>query len=229
MRVFISYRRSDSKDVAARIADNLAMTPEIDHVFLDVDSIAHGENFPDRLNSEIARADIVLAVIGPRWRGAIAANDKPRIFSDEDFVRREIEMALGKGKRVIPCLVDNAEMPSAETLPASIHQLVERNAITLRHTSFRVDLEILEDSILNRKRELRRSPRRVAMGAVWRFLAGFAVATLIAIAIAWTGVRTMQMPLETILGGRVMLALFLLILFAVCQYRTFVHLRRYLS
>ncbi len=228
MRVFVSYRRSDSKDIAARIADNLAMEPQIDDIFLDVDSIAHGEVFPDRLNSEIARADVILAVIGPRWQGAIADNDQPRIFSEKDFVRREIETALQSNKRVIPCLVDDAVMPGADDLPPSIAALAERNAITLRHTSFRVDLDILSDSILKRERVSRRSRGRVAMGAAWRFASGIALAALVAIAIAWTGVRTLQMPLETILGGRIMLSIFLLVLFVAFQFATYRFVRRFI-
>ena len=226
MRIFISYRRSDSKDIAARIADNLALDPGIDHVFLDVESIAHGEHFPDRLNTEILAADVILAIIGPRWQGAMAENDQPRIFSESDFVRGEIETALGARKRVIPCLVDDAEMPCADDVPGSIATLLERNAIALRHTSFRVDLEILTDSILGRERTRRQSPKQVAIGVAWRFAAGFLAAATVAILVAWTGVQTMQMPLETILGGRIILVIFLLLLFTVFQFATFRFLRR---
>lgn len=228
MRVFISYRRSDSKDIAARIADNLALDPDIDHVFLDVDSIAHGEDFPERLDAEIAAADVVLAVIGPGWQGADSGQGMARLHSAEDFVRREIEAALGGGKRLIPCLVDGAAMPGASDLPASLNGLTAKNAIEVRHTSFRVDLDYLADSIMQRERLRRQSPARIAIGAGWRFVGGFVLAALIAILIAWTGVQTMQMPLETILGGRIVLVIVLLAIFAACQWGTWRFLRRFI-
>ena len=226
MRVFISYRRSDSKDIAARIADNLAQMPEIDHVFFDVDGIAHGENFPDKLESEIARADVVLAVVGPGWMGV--EGGASRIFEEGDFVRREIAGALENGKRVIPCLVDGAEMPAAFDLPGSIAAITAKNAIEIRHTSFRIDLDHLADSITGKQRSRRNSPARIAMGAGWRFASGLVLAALLAIAIAWTGVQLMQMPLETILGGRIVLVIFLIVLFAAFQWNTLRFVRRFI-
>jgi hypothetical protein len=227
MRIFISYRRSDSKDIAARIADNLSQEPGIDHVFLDVDAIAHGENFPKRLDTEIARADVVLAIIGPGWQGSAGQDGQTRIQSDADFVRREIARALGLGKRVIPCLVDGASVPDPASLPDDIRTLAETNALELRHTTFRTDLDILVDSILLRQRRRRLSPLGIAMGTAWRFAAGFVAATGLSIMIASMGVATLKMPLETILGGRVQLALFLLLLLTVFQYWTFRFLRRH--
>ncbi len=225
-RVFISYRRSDSKDVAARIADNLSLVAEIDHVFLDVDAIAHGENFPDRLETEIKAADVVLAIIGQGWKGAINEEGRARIFLEDDFVRKEIESALRANKRLIPCLVDDALMPGAQELPTSIEELAARNAISLRHTSFHIDIEILTDSILQRQRMRRSSPLKTLSGAAFWCGGGILLAALVAIVIAWTGVQVLQMPLETILGGRTMLVVFLIVLFAGFQYGTVRFLRR---
>ncbi|MFU7527990.1 toll/interleukin-1 receptor domain-containing protein [Qipengyuania sp. ASV99] len=227
MRVFISYRRSDSKDVAARIADNLASVREIDSVFLDVDSIAHGENFPQRLDTEITRADVFIAVIGPGWLGAVGENGQRRIWSDGDFVRREISRALAADKRIIPCLVDDAQMPGPQDIPDDIAALAEKNACAVRHTTFRSDFEILCEAVLKRRRSANQTPLATALGAAWRAGAGLALAAIVAIAIASFGMSSRGVPLETMLGGRVQLALFLLLLVGIFQISTYRYLRRY--
>ncbi len=217
MRVFISYRRSDSKDIAARIADNLRSVREIDEVFLDVESIAHGEHFPARLDAEINAADVVLCIIGKKWSGAKLDDGRRRIESEDDFVRREVASALEADKRIIPVLVDEAAMPSAGDIPASIGDLLNRNAISVRHTAFRIDFEILVEAVLGRKRGAELSGKAIALGALWRSACGLVLGIVAAILIASLGMASMAMPLETILGGRAQLAVLLFVIFAISQ------------
>jgi hypothetical protein len=42
MKVFVSYRRSDTQDLAGRLVDRLRAVPEISFVFFDVQTIAAG-------------------------------------------------------------------------------------------------------------------------------------------------------------------------------------------
>lgn len=227
MRVFVSYRRSDSKDFAARLADRLAGLMEVRNVFFDVESIAFGEHFPQRLEKEIDASDVVVAVIGPAWRGPEGGED--RIAADGDFVRAEIARALEKGKRVIPVLVDDAPMPTASDLPADIAILAERNALAFRHTSFRQDFDMLAEAMLGKKPARKASGMRLAIGAGWRAALGFYLFAMLALAIAVIGVVNFGMPLETILGGRVQLVIFLLLLLALFQYWTIRYLQRNLE
>ncbi len=227
MRVFVSYRRSDSKDFAARLADRLGSLLEVKSVFFDVESIAFGEHFPHRLEQEIDRSDVVVAVIGPAWRGPEGGEN--RIAADGDFVRAEIARALQKGKRVIPVLVDDAPMPTASDLPADIADLAERNALSFRHTSFRQDFDMLAEAMLGRKPARKAAGMRLALGASWRAALGLYLFTMLALAVAVMGVINFDMPLETILGGRIQLVIFLLLLFAAFQYWTFRYLRRNLD
>ena len=57
----------------------------------------------------------------------------------DDIVRLEIEAALARGVRVIPILVEGAAMPGREDLPESLAGLARRNALLIRHESFRSD------------------------------------------------------------------------------------------
>lgn len=226
MRVFVSYRRSDSKDVSARIADNLRDVREVSSVFLDVESIAHGEHFPARLQSEIEQADVVLCIIGPQWRGQLLDDGTHRIASDSDFVRSEVASALAADKRIIPVLVDDAAIPSADDLPEDIAELASHNAISMRHTHFKVDFEILAEAILGKSRAKGLAPLVLAIGGGWRFFAGLLLAAIISIAIASLGVSQYGVPLETILGGRAQLAALLLVIAAACQFWTWRFLKR---
>lgn len=130
MRLFISYRRSDSQDVTGRLYDSLARRYPGD-VFKDTSGIPIGADFRVEVSTAIERADIVLVVIGPGWLSA-AGPDGRRLYDPDDPVRVEVEAALARGKRVVPVLVSNAQAPPPDLLPESIVQLAYLNAIPVR-------------------------------------------------------------------------------------------------
>lgn len=141
--VFISYRRDDTQDVAARLADRLRIALGRDNVFLDVEGLAPGDRFPERLRDALRRSDQVLILIGDAWVGPSPHGGPARIDSESDFVRMEAREALSSGNKVIPVLVNGAAPPPAETLPEDIRDLTALNALFLRHESFSQDYEIL--------------------------------------------------------------------------------------
>lgn len=131
-RVFISYRRSDSADIAGRIYDRLIGKFGKDPVFKDVDSIPLGLDFKEYLDKKVGECDVMLAVIGDRWLDASNSTGKKRLEDPADFVRIEIESALERGIPVIPLLVRGAEMPSEGALPSNLRKLIYRNGIPIR-------------------------------------------------------------------------------------------------
>jgi hypothetical protein len=62
-RIFISYRRSDTPDAVQYLYDRLTRYFGENNVFLDVDLIA-GESFERIIDREIAKADVMLVLIG---------------------------------------------------------------------------------------------------------------------------------------------------------------------
>ncbi|HUD86670.1 MAG TPA: TIR domain-containing protein, partial [Xanthobacteraceae bacterium] len=66
-KVFISYRRDDSAGHAGRVHDRLEYEFGRDLLFMDVDSVPLGINFIRVLRDEVAKCDVLLAVIGPNW------------------------------------------------------------------------------------------------------------------------------------------------------------------
>ena len=61
---FLSYRLEDSGGYAGRIQDQLAQALGSDVLFMDVDAIPLGANFVRVLHDEIAKCEVLLAVLG---------------------------------------------------------------------------------------------------------------------------------------------------------------------
>jgi len=129
--IFLSYRRSDSQDVAGRIHDRLIQHFGSAHVFKDVDSIPLGVDFRRYVGDQIGRCDVLLAVIGPDWLAACDEHGR-RLEDPRDLVRVEIASALKRDIPVVPVLVGGATMPSEQALPEELRDLSFRNGIPVR-------------------------------------------------------------------------------------------------
>lgn len=68
--IFISYRRDDTALVARTLGETLRYRLGADKVCLDEDSIYDGEIWPNRLETAISRAKVVLVLIGHNWLAA---------------------------------------------------------------------------------------------------------------------------------------------------------------
>lgn len=137
-RIFISYRREDSDIWVARIADALHAAFDRDRVFLDLASIAPGADFVEALNTALADAAATLVVIGPSWLNITDKAGRRRLDQPGDFVRMEVVESLRRSNvRVIPILVNGAQMPAEEELPEPMRPLTRRQALelTVRHWS----------------------------------------------------------------------------------------------
>lgn len=130
-KIFISYRRQDTKAIAGRIFDRLEAKFGRDAVFMDIDSIPPGVDFHDWLTDQVAEAAMVLALIGPGWADARDEAGNRRLDSPNDFVRIELEAALARKIPLVPLLIDGAPFPPGEQLPESLRPLTRRNAAVL--------------------------------------------------------------------------------------------------
>ena len=131
--IFISYRRSDSADIAGRIDDRLTGRFGRNLIFKDVDSIPLGLDFKEYLDEKVSECSVFLAIIGDRWLEAGDETGVRRLNDPADFVRIEIESALKRGIPVIPLLVRGAQMPMEGQLPDGLKKLAYRNGIPIRH------------------------------------------------------------------------------------------------
>ena len=137
--IFVSYRRQGTSHIAGRLSDRLANRFGEDQVFIDVDTIEPGVDFAEEINRAVATCKVLLAVIGPNWLTATDEQGRRRLDDPDDIVRLEIEAALARDVLVIPILTEGAVMPGREDLPESLAGLARRNALVIRHESFRSD------------------------------------------------------------------------------------------
>lgn len=145
--IFLSYRRADEKGTTGRMFDHLAQAFGRDAIFYDVEKIPHGVDFRQFIDRTIRDCKVVLVVIGPQWLTLADAKGR-RLDQWDDPVRIEVETALRWRKRVIPVLIDEAQMPAAAYLPATIQQLAPQNAAPLHNNQyFDQDINALLDDI----------------------------------------------------------------------------------
>lgn len=142
MKVFISYRRSDSADATARIDDHLEMYLGKGVVFRDIDQMKGGDDFPVRLEREIAGCEIGIVVIGSTWE-TCQLNGAVRLFDAVDPVRLEVLKLLEHGKPIIPVLLDRTHMPGAADLPPEFAKLTIVHAVHLS-MAYGFDVSLLE-------------------------------------------------------------------------------------
>jgi hypothetical protein len=115
--VFISYRRSDTTaGYASWIYERLEAAFGAGHVFMDVDSLPLGIDFVEHLERALSTTDVALVLIGPGWLEAADETGARRLDDPDDFVRIEVAAALRASLRVIPVLVDGAQMPKSRPL-----------------------------------------------------------------------------------------------------------------
>lgn len=132
---------------AGRLADHLQRRFGRDQVFLDIDTIDPGTDFVQVLHASLQETAAVLVVIGPRWTTVRDGAGTRRLDNEKDFVRLEVEAALGRKIPVVPVLVQGAAMPRAEELPAALASLATRQAAVLDHAEFHDDAERLCDRL----------------------------------------------------------------------------------
>ena len=142
--VFISYRRDDSLDVTGRLYDALCRRYGKHRVFKDVDSIPPAADFRQVLQDAIARAKVMVVVIGDQWADVENPDGARRLEEPDDFVRLEIEAALAAGIPILPVTLGNTSLPDADELPESLRELVSKQAARVRpDPDFRRDMDIL--------------------------------------------------------------------------------------
>jgi len=142
-RIFVNYRRDDSAGFAGRLADSLGAWFGPERVFRDVSGIEYGENFETAIDSQLDESGAVVVVIGERWTTAANADGRRRLDDPNDYVSREIAVALRNGVAVVPVLIGGATMPRPEDLPEALKDLALRNALTVSDERWSFDVERL--------------------------------------------------------------------------------------
>jgi TIR domain len=167
--IFICYRREETAAQAGRLYDRLSARFGKYRVFMDVDSIAFGVDFTEKVIEVLSGCDVFFALIGRNWSAITDSKGTRRVDNPDDWVRVEIETALERDIRVVPILVDGAELPQADDLPPSLRPLTPLQARELRHSSFQSDVTRLiaeVDAVIKRRQPSRLTATRIHAPAV---------------------------------------------------------------
>lgn len=174
-KIFVNYRRGDTRDMAARIRDRLAQIFGDTNVFMDVDHLVAGQRFDKQLEKALGETDVFLAMIGPRWLELLA--DRQR-SGEHDYAREEIAGALRRGVGVIPVLVEATPLPRATELPEDIRDLVLHQKHVVTYERFGRDVEDLAGAIRLARKVVRGAAGRRGLVARWIVAAAVAVMVL---------------------------------------------------
>lgn len=133
-------------------------------IFLDAETITSGDQFENKIITALEQTAIFLAIIGPNWLKA--QNEKTyrrRLDEENDFVRREIEIALRNKAEIeiIPVCVEGAELPESDALPESIRSLLDHQAFSVSRDKQTRDFT----SLVNHVKELIESRIHKAPGS----------------------------------------------------------------
>ena len=146
-KIFINYRRGDDLHAAGRLYDRIEQVFQEDALFMDVDNMPAGADFETILDKKVSECDVLLAVIGKNWLEMKDAEGMRRLDKPNDYVRIEIASALRLGKRIIPVLVNGADMPAPEVLPELLKPLSRRHAVRLTNERFKADAQGLVNGL----------------------------------------------------------------------------------
>jgi hypothetical protein len=145
-KIFINYRRDDSRADAGRLYDRLhARYPA--RIFRDVGSLEPGIEWREAIEKVLSDSDACIVVIGKNWLTMTDASGRRRLDDPRDVVRLELQKALSSGMRVFPLLVGGARMPAEEDLPPDLQSLARRNALEVSEQDWNEDFDKLVAAI----------------------------------------------------------------------------------
>jgi formylglycine-generating enzyme required for sulfatase activity len=145
--IFVSYRRQAALVHARAVFERLSREFGPDQVFIDLEGIDVGVDFVELIEQQLRGCRVLLALIDPEWATAADSKGRRRLELPNDYVRIEVATALRRRIRVVPILIDGAEMPEEEALPDDLKGLARRNALELDFKRFDAEVRRLVAAI----------------------------------------------------------------------------------
>jgi formylglycine-generating enzyme required for sulfatase activity len=178
-KIFVSYRRDDDPNGAARVRDSLAARFGKTNIFMDVDNLLAGLRFDEELVKALAACDVFLAIIGTRWLDLLKAK---AASGERDYVCEEISEALSRKIAVIPVRVGRdgqlAPLPRTDDLPPAIRDLVHYQKHDVTHEHFGRDSSALAEAIVAVRRHLRPTGANAVQHVPWHWISRTAISLL---------------------------------------------------
>ncbi len=143
--IFLSYRNEHSGYMgAARIAAELEAIFGKGTVFYAPATLAPGVTWEQVIERALLECKVLIALIEKTW-------SLQRLHDPNDWVRRELQVALAASKDVVPFLVDGATMPEAIDLPVELRALPDKQGVPI-HTGwepgFKATMRAVADRVM---------------------------------------------------------------------------------
>lgn len=147
-RIFLSFRKPDSRWMRNRVYRALSDRLGADEIFKSGRSIPPGADFAEILRRQAAECELMCVLIGPGWLDARGEDGVRLLDRDHDWVRLEVATALRAGNRVVPVLLGDATLlPDASVLPAEIAELACLQFVRVPETHLPDGLAHLSDAV----------------------------------------------------------------------------------
>jgi hypothetical protein len=151
-KIFLSYRREETRHVSRLIHERLAAAFGKESIFFDVHKLLVGHDFREGINKAVDHSQIMVAVIGRRWLHLLHQREAKR---ETDWVRYEVERALERGATVVPVLVGGARPLPEGSLPDRLQRLAFANSIPIHDDiNFDSDMVLLTEELRKTLRSL---------------------------------------------------------------------------
>jgi hypothetical protein len=148
LKVFICYRREDTRPTAGRIHDSLKAELKSNvEIFRDVKNIPYGDNFVTVVEKALKECDVFLPLVGSRWLDVTDEQGQRRIDDPGDTVHIEIATAIRRGVPIIPILIDRAGLPKVKELPTALASLVNYHGLEIDNDHYEDGIEKLVDAL----------------------------------------------------------------------------------
>ena len=147
--IFISYRTADSSWHSRLLYSLLTKHFGRESVFIDKERLKAGDRFAEALEENVKAAKVVLVAYLTKkvWLG-VDEDGIRKIDRDDDWVRRELEIALDNGKVIIPVFFAKDRLPKEEYLPLKLQRLHEYQRQEFRIDNLQEDLNRLIDALV---------------------------------------------------------------------------------
>jgi len=122
----MSYRRIDTQEIAEHLYQRLGREFGASNVFFDRADIEEGELWRDEVTRQVRAADMVLALIGPKWLDTLRAR-----LDGDDVLHFELATAVAHNKHIIPVLIGETPMPDSTLLPQDVKRIADVQALTI--------------------------------------------------------------------------------------------------
>ncbi len=155
-QVFLNYRTVDEPLGAGMLDRILSERFGLSAVFFASRSIELGARWEQEMGNAVRESVAVLVVMGRFWLTATDENGVRLIDKEDDFVRREILLAIEEQKKIIPVLLGTPR-PKRAVLPEALRPLALRQSISIAYRSTGPDIDRLVAKLREQIPELRKN------------------------------------------------------------------------